>query len=138
MRQSQRNLPPMEVEPINRRQPQRVEEINQLHQEREREWLRRFVAARTRAGITQQQAAGAMGGISVQLLSAQETGVDGKHLSFRRMWNLGPEFWSEMIDHILEFHGLSSPGLSPQDEEDRRIGKAYRELQHQVARSVGR
>jgi hypothetical protein len=127
------NLPVTEVESVNRDRLTTVDEIN-----REREWLAGFVAARNKAGLSQQAAAFALGGISVQLLSAQENGVENKHLSFRRMWRLGPDFWAEMVELILKFHGLAAPGLSPQDEEDRRIGRAYRELQQQVARSVQR
>lgn len=131
-RSVQLNLPATEVEHLNRERLTTVDELN-----RERDWLAMVATSRSRIGMKQQTAAAAMGGISVQLYSAQETGAEGKHLSFRRMWALGPEFWREMLDLICEFHGISV-GLSAQDEEDRRIGRAFREVQAMVQRSLGR
>lgn len=129
----QLNLPAVPVESVNRERLKAVEEIN-----REREWLSLFTAARNKAGISQKLAAATLGGISVQLLSAQESGADGKHLSFRRMWALGPEFWAELVTLILEFHDIPAPGATAQDEEDRRIGRAYREAHALVQRSLQR
>jgi hypothetical protein len=45
------------------------------------------------------------------------------------------EFWAEMVDLILDFHGLSAPGLSAQDQEDMRVGRLMREI---VQRSAAR
>lgn len=117
----QLNMPMMEVEPVNRERLKPVDDVN-----REREWLMCFVTARTRAGISQKQAASDMGGISVQLLSAQETGVEGKHLSFRRMFLLGAAFWMEAIEQIADFYNLPPRGLTAQDEADRRLGESFR------------
>jgi len=44
-------------------------------------------------------------------------------------------FWQEMVDMICLVHDLPPRGLTAQDEEFRRIGKAYCELQAMVARA---
>lgn len=125
----QLNLPPLPVEPLN---PERLTTVDEVR--RERQWLGLFIQARTRVGMSQKAAAGDLGGISVQLLSAQETGAENKHLSFRRMWRLGPPFWQELIALICQFHGLTTPGLSAQDECDRKLGRAFREAVQQAQR----
>lgn len=89
-----------------------------------------------RAGLSAKAMAGTMG-VTEQQLSDQLNGRANYHLSFWRMQALGPDFWRELVELICEFHGISV-GLSAQDEEDRRIGKAYRELQQQVLRSIQR
>jgi predicted transcriptional regulator len=83
-----------------------------------------------RAGLTQKEAASRLD-ITQSALSKQLAGVE--HLSFWRALSLGPEFWSEMIDLIAEFHHLPPRGLTAQDEQWRRIGRAYCELQQQAA-----
>lgn len=48
------------------------------------------------------------------------------------------QFWSEVVEMICAFHGIEPPGVSAQDLEFMRIGRAACELQSQIARSVSR
>jgi len=45
------------------------------------------------------------------------------------------EFWRELVDLILDYHDLPSPGMSAQDREDIIVGRAFREM---VQRSQAR
>jgi hypothetical protein len=98
-----------------------------------REMVRRALG---KAGISAKVAASEMG-ITEQQLSDQLNGREKYHLSFWRMLRLGRDFWLEALPLIAEFYGISI-GTSPLDEEHRRIGKAYCELQQQVSRTVSR
>lgn len=123
---SQQYLPPMEVESLRTAVRSGADSL--------RTWRELVRRALGKAGISAKAAAGEMG-ITEQQLSDQLNGREKYHLSFWRMQALGPDFWREMVDLILEFHGLPAPGLTAQDEEYRRIGKAYCELQQQAVRS---
>lgn len=96
------------------------------------DWRALVGRALGRAGLSQKEAAGRLD-VTQSALSKQLSGVE--HLSFWRLFHLGPEFWQEMVELIVEFHGLSSPGLSAQDQDDLRIGRAFRELQQMTARA---
>jgi hypothetical protein len=99
------------------------------------DWRVMVVKAFGKAGL-QQKAAAAEMEITAQQLSNQMSGKE--HLSFWRMFSLPREFWVEMVDLICEFHDIPARGATAQDIEYMRIGKAYCELQQQVARSAQR
>jgi len=122
-------LGPMEVITVDRPKSTTVNPVD-----RERKWLGLVAQAFAKAGLTHKAAAYAMD-IDTGQLSAQLSGVPSKHLSFRKLGLLGPDFWQEMVDLICEFHELPARGASPQDIEDMRIGRAYRELQSLTLRS---
>jgi hypothetical protein len=95
------------------------------------DWRALAVRALGRAGLTHKEAASRLD-ITQSALSKQLAGVE--HLSLWRALHLGAEFWAEMIDLIADFYDLPPRGLSSLDEEHRRIGKAFYELQQQAAR----
>lgn len=125
-------LPPMEVKRVDSAPPTAANEVDS-----ERRWLRLVASALGKCGMNQESARISMD-VDRGTFSAQLNAAPNRHLSFRKMVHLGPEFWAEMVELILDFHGLASPGFTPQDEEDRRLGKAFRELQQQALRSVQR
>jgi hypothetical protein len=90
-----------------------------------------------RANLSSKVMAAEMG-ISESQLSDQLNGRMNCHLSLWRMFSLPPEFWQEMVDLICEFHNLPPRGLTAQDEEYRRIGKAFCDVHAMAQRSVGR
>jgi hypothetical protein len=108
----QLNLPPAEVEPVNRQAKANlrdstapagystapVEAINPLR------WVRQSIA---KVGLSQRYMACAMG-ISEQLFSIQVLGqVDDKHLSLRRLGKVDDvNFWREFALLILEDLGF--------------------------------
>lgn len=123
MRHSQMNLPPV---PLERVQSQPCIALKSLQ-----EWREMVVKAFGKAGL-QQKAAAAEMEITAQQLSNQMCGKE--HLSFWRMFSLPRSFWVELVDLICEFHDIPARGATAQDLEYMRIGKAYVELQQQVAR----
>ena len=113
----QLNLSPMELNALGTASPTAPKSIGG--------WRALVSKSLGRAGLSQKAAASDLG-ITESALSKQLSGLE--HLSFWRMLNLGPEFWAEMVDMILEFHGRNAPGLTAQDQEDMRIGRLMREI----------
>lgn len=122
-------LPPMAVE--------RVRSTSQPPTDSLRRWRELVTRALSKAELTRKSAASEMG-ISEQQLSDQLNGRENYHLSFWRMFHLPRSFWVELVDLICEFHDIPARGATAQDLEYMRIGKAYVELQQQVARQVQR
>jgi hypothetical protein len=94
--------------------------------DRDREWLALFPLAVAKAGLSMTQAAGKML-IGLPQLSTQCSPEEDKHLSFRRMRRLPPEFWRELILLIVDFHDITI-GSSQQDADDAAIGRLVREV----------
>jgi hypothetical protein len=126
---SQLNLAPMAVEPLRTATHRGAESL--------RTWREMVRRALGRAGISAKVAAGEMG-ITEQQLSDQLNGREKYHLSFWRMHALPPEFWREMVEAICHFHGIEPPGMSADDMEALKIGKAQIELHRQIAKAVSR
>lgn len=126
-RSVQPTLGPMEMKRVHRERStvnrQRLTPVNEV--DRDREWLGLFPRALGKAGISMTAAAGTML-IGLPQLSAQCQPLDDKHLSFRRMRRLPPEFWRELIVLIAEFHDITIGGTQ-QDAEDARVGALLRE-----------
>lgn len=121
MRKSiQQTLGPMELKTVHR---ERLTPVNEVDQDRE--WLGLFARACGKAGLSLTAAAGSML-IGLPQLSAQCSAIEDKHLSFRRMRRLPPEFWRELILLIAEFHDITLGGTQ-QDAEDAAIGRLVRE-----------
>lgn len=123
----QLNMPPMSVEPLRTTTHQPAKCL--------RTWREMVRKAFGKSGLSAKTAASDMG-ITEQQLSDQLNGREKYHLSFWRMHGLPKEFWAEMVELILEFHGITAPGLTAQDQEDIRIGRQYRELQAMTQRSL--
>jgi len=126
----QLGLGAMEVRPADR---QRSTAVNRLDGasptavtdvDREREWLGLVGRAFGKSGLTHKAAAITMETDAGQL-SAQLAGAPHKHLSFRKMVKLGPDFWLEMILLIVEFYELSLAGTE-RDRRDLETGRALR------------
>jgi hypothetical protein len=100
--------------------------------DREREWVGLAGRAFGASGYTQ-KTAGAVLDVDKGTLSAQLACAPNRHLSFRKMWKLGPEFWEALIPLICEFHGITI-GQTQRDLEDAAIGRCVREA---VLRVVG-
>jgi len=126
MPHSQLNLPPSPLETLRSGSQPAVKSL--------RTWQENVRRAMGRAGLSAKAMAAEMG-TSESQLSDQLHGRPNCHLSLWRMFNLPPEFWQEMVILILDFHGLSAPGLSAVDQEDMRIGRLMREI---VQRSAAR
>ena len=130
----QRSLGPMEVRAVDGPRSTSVKSVdpgqltptNAVDRDRERHWLSLVVRAFAKAGLTHKAAAITME-TDAGLLSAQLSGVPNKHLSFRKMHRLGPEFWRELILLILDFHQITV-GASQRDQDDAAIGRAIREV----------
>lgn len=125
---SQLNLPPTSVERLRTATQPAADSLRSPSR-----WRELVTKARNRLGLSQKEMAGGLG-ITEQQFSDQLKGRENYHLSFWRMLELGPEFWAEMLDLIADFYGLPARGASPQDIEDMRIGRAFRELQQQALR----
>jgi hypothetical protein len=121
-----------EVRAVDRPQSTTVNAVD-----RTMEWLGLVARAFGRSGLTHKAAAITME-IDPAQLSAQLAGVPQKHLSFGRLSKLGPDFWREMVELICEFHGIEPPGMTSDDMEALRIGKAQIELHRQIAKAVSR
>lgn len=93
--------------------------------DRSRDWLQLVSRALGKSGLSHKAAAAEMD-IDRGLLSAQLTGVPGKHLSWSRMGALPPEFWRELILLVLDFHDITI-GTTQKDAEDAAIGRLVRE-----------
>ena len=111
----QQNLPPMEVQTLDRPRSSAVQPMDR--------WSELPGIALGRAGISRKAAAVDMA-LDPSLLSAQLAGK--KHLSWLRLGSLPPAFWQELILLIIEFHGLTVGGTR-QDQEDCAIGRLVRE-----------
>jgi hypothetical protein len=48
------------------------------------------------------------------------------------------EFWREVVELICQAHGIEPPGMTADDMEALRIGKAQIELHRQIAKAVSR
>ena len=129
----QPTLGPMEVIAVDQAQSTvdqaRSTTVNTV--DRERDWLALVPRALGKAGVSHKAAASDLE-IDRGLLSAQLSGAPNKHLSWRRMWKLSPEFWAEIIPLICDFHGITINGTR-QDAEDAAIGRLVREA---VSRAV--
>jgi hypothetical protein len=119
----QLSLSPMELNGLGTASPTAPKSIG--------DWRAIVSKSLGRAGLSQKVAAADLG-ITESALSKQLAGTE--HLSFWRMLNLGPDFWSELVDLICEFHELPPRGLTAQDEADRRLGRAFREAVQQAQR----
>lgn len=122
-------LPPMEVKGVDSAVPTTANAVDT-----ERRWLRLVPAALGKIGLNHDGARRTMD-VDAGVFSAQLNAAPNRHLSFRKMVHLGPEFWAEMIDLILDFHGLTPRGLSAQDAEDMKLGRMFRQM---VQRSASR
>jgi hypothetical protein len=130
----QQTLGPMEVRSPDRARSTAVKSIDpaestsvdSVDRGRELQWLGLVARAFGRCGLTHKAAAITMD-TDAGLLSAQLSGVPNKHLSFRRMHALPPEFWRELILLILDFHEIAV-GASQRDQDDAAIGRAIREV----------
>lgn len=118
---SQQALGPMEVTTLDHLGSTLVNDID-----RERAWVALVGRALGRAMKSQKAAAGDLG-IGEGLLSAQLACAPNKHLSFRRMFYLGPVFWRELVALICEFHDIAI-GQSVQDRTDMEVGRLVREV----------
>lgn len=124
-RSVQLNLPPTEVQTMDRRQSTAVQSMDCER------WAQLPGIALAKAGIPRKAAAADME-LDPSLLTAQLSGK--KHLSWFRMGMLPREFWQELVLAIIEFHELAIGG-SQRDVEDAAIGRLVREaVQRAVAR----
>lgn len=114
-RSVQLNLPPTEVQTLDRSRSSAVQSMDQ--------WAQLPGIALAKAGI-QRKAAAADMGLDPSLLTAQLAGK--KHLSWLRLGSLPPAFWQELILLLVEFHGLTI-GASARDLDDAAIGRCVRE-----------
>jgi hypothetical protein len=114
---------------------QRVGHASPSHPKSVGDWRALVARAFGAAGLTQKEAASRLD-VTQSALSKQLAGLE--HLSFWRMLNLGPDFWREMVELICEFHGIQPPGMTSDDMEALRIGKAQIELHRQIAKAVSR
>jgi hypothetical protein len=123
----QLNLPPT---PLNR-----VGHTSPTHPKSLGDWRAMVSRAFAAAGLTQKEAAGLLD-VTQSALSKQLAGLE--HLSFWRMFSLPPEVWKELVDAICAMHGIQPPGVSQEDQELIRIGRAQVELSRQIAKAVWR
>jgi hypothetical protein len=128
----QLRMPPMEVKAVGRPVPTADNSVDT-----ERSWLRLVSRALGKCHRNQEDARRTMD-VDPGTFSAQLNCVPNRHLSFRKMVHLGPDFWREMVELICEFHGLQPPGMTADDMEALRIGKAQIELHRQIAKAVSR
>jgi hypothetical protein len=91
----------------------------------ERAWVGLAERAIVKSGFSQKTAAGKLetdrGSLSAQLACAPN-----RHLSFRKMWRLGPDFALELVLLIIEFYDLQI-GITEQERRDLACGRAIRE-----------
>lgn len=134
MKHSQLNLP---VTPLQRVSEPFATEAKPSETGRKKvSWQQIPEDAMTRAGMRRQVVADAMGKsqswLSRALRGFEKLGwIDLGGITDR-------EFWAQMIDAICEFHCIEPRGLSAQDQEYMRIGKAFVDLQQQTMRSAQR
>jgi hypothetical protein len=117
----QRTLGPMEVIAVDGGPSTTVNGVD-----RSAEWRGLVPRALGKAGVSHKAAAVDMA-IDPGLLSAQLSGVPGKHLSWLRMGSLPPAFWRELIVLIAEFHDITI-GTTPRDTADAAVGRLVREI----------
>lgn len=128
----QQTLGPMEVQRVGAAVSTTVNKVDSLQSttdnkvDRDMEWVGLASRALGKSGYTQKTAGGALD-VDKSLLSAQLNCAPNRHLSFRKMWRLGPEFWRELILLILEFHDITI-GSTQQDQEDAAVGRLVREV----------
>lgn len=119
-RTSQQNLPPMEVTVRDADRSRAV-----TSDDRDGDWLALVPRAMGKCGLSHKAMAIDLE-IDRGLLSAQLLGAPNKHLSFRRMWRLSPEFWRELILLIIDFYGLAI-AATEQERRDAELGRTVRE-----------
>lgn len=117
----QRPLPAMEIIAVDARPSTTVNERDHA-----RDWLGLVVRAFGKSGLTHKAAAAEME-LDPGLLSAQLSGVPGKHLSWLRLGKLPASFWQELLVLVAEYHRLTI-GQSVQERTDQELGRGLREL----------
>jgi hypothetical protein len=101
--------------------------------DREHDWLALVPRAMGKSGLSHKAMAIDLD-MDRGLLSAQLLGAPNKHLSFRRMWRLSPDFWRELVLLIIDFYGITL-ALSDQDRRDLELGRTVRQaLERSLAR----
>jgi len=130
---SQRNLPVMEVQSLDRQQTAMDRpQSNTVHSvDRASEWASLPGRALGKAGISGKRAA-ADAGCDRSLLSARLAAK--KHLPWSHLGTWGADFARELVLLIVEFYDLQI-GLCEQDRRDLELGRTLREC---VQRSVAR
>lgn len=99
-RQSQANLPPMELRPLKRPEPRTSDSFVRRGKAYE-QGGKVFEQAVNRCGWTKDQAAGHYG-VSASLMTRQMQNTDNQHLSFQRICEMPEAFRREIAIGLLE------------------------------------